>query len=85
MGIDDTLVCRTDGEANAQQIKAFLEANDIPCHFRGESARTTHGFTLDGLGVVEIHVEVQYVEKAKRLIRQAEAGELHIEDGDWQG
>jgi hypothetical protein len=78
-----TLVTTASGEIEAQQIKAFLESNGIPCTFFGESLRMTHGLTLDGLGRVEIHAAAQDVERAKRLLQAAEAGELSLpEDED---
>jgi hypothetical protein len=80
MDKEDTLVCRADGETNAQQIKALLEVNGIACTFRGEALRTTHGLTLDGLGVVEIHTEPGLVEQAKELIAHAESGKLSLNE-----
>ncbi len=75
---DETCVHKTNGESEAQQVKAFLEAHDIPCALRGESLRMTHGFTLDGLGVVRIHVAEQNVELARDLLARVEAGELSL-------
>jgi hypothetical protein len=77
---DDTCVCKVNGDAEAQQIKAFLAAHGIPCEFRGESLRMTHGFTLDGLGVVRICVPESKVEQARNLLARAEAGELRLPD-----
>ena len=36
---DETCVRKVNGEPEAQQIKAFLEANEVPCALRGESLR----------------------------------------------
>ena len=78
-----TCVCNASGEAQAQQIRAFLEANEIPCSFQGEALRKTHGFTVDGLGMVEIHVPEAFVEQARELLAVAESGELSLtEDED---
>ena len=78
-----TCVYTASGEAQAQQIRAFLEANEIPCSFHGEALRKTHGFTLDGLGMVEIHVPEAFVDKARELLAAADAGELSLaEDVD---
>ena len=62
---DDNCVYKTNGDIEAQQVKAFLAAHGIPCEFRGESLRMTHGFTLDGLGVVRICVPEAMVERAR--------------------
>jgi hypothetical protein len=78
----ETCVYTAEGEVEAQQIRAFLEANDIPCAFQGEALRKTHGLTLDGLGEVEIHVPRDYVEQAKELLAKADAGELRLEAED---
>ena len=75
-------VFKASGEAEAQQIKAFLNVHDITAEFWGESLRLVHGFTLDGLGEVQICVPQELVEKAKGLLAQAEAGELSLPDGD---
>jgi hypothetical protein len=77
---DETCVREVNGDIEAQQIKAFLAAHDIPSEFRGEALRMTHGFTLNGLGVVRICVPESMVEKAKALLAQADAGELKLPD-----
>jgi hypothetical protein len=76
---DDTCVRKVNGEPEAQQIKAFLEANEVPCALRGEALRMTHGFTLDGLGVVRICVAEANVERALSLLALVDAGELALE------
>ena len=80
MEASGTCVHRVSGEFEAQQIKAFLGAHDIPCEFRGESLRKTQGLTLDGLGMVEIHVPPAYVERARDLLARVESGEMRVED-----
>ena len=77
---DENCVYRTNGDIEAQQVKAFLAAHGVPCEFRGEALRMTHGFTLDGLGVVHICVPGPMVEKAKELLARAESGEWSIPD-----
>jgi len=80
MKTDDHCVYKTNGDIEAQQIKAFLAAHGIPCEFRGEALRMTHGFTLDGLGVVRICVPERMVEEARELLARAESGEWSIPD-----
>lgn len=82
MNEKNTCVYTASGEANAQQVVSFLEANEIPCSIHGESLRKTHGFTLDGLGMVEIHVPEAYVERARELLAAADSGELSIDEDD---
>jgi hypothetical protein len=69
-----------NGEAQGQQVRAFLEAAGIGTVVRGESLRHTHGLTLDGLGAVEILVDDADVEQARALLASAEAGWFRLND-----
>ena len=69
-----------NGETQAQQVRAFLEAAGIVTAVRGESLRVTHGLTLDGLGAVEILVSEADVELARTLLDSAEAGQFRLDD-----
>jgi hypothetical protein len=80
MAKDKNCVREVNGDIEAQQVKAFLAAHGIPCEFRGEALRMTHGFTLDGLGVVRICVPGPLVEEAKALLARADSGELQLPD-----
>ena len=73
-----TVIFTADGEIHAQQIRSFLEANDISCVFRGEALRNVHGFTVDGLGKVDIFVADEDAERARTLLAEAEAGDLRL-------
>ena len=73
-------VFTTNGEIQAQQVRAFLEAAGIASEFRGESLRNTHGLTLDGLGRVEILVAKVDEDRARRLLASAEGGEFRLDD-----
>lgn len=69
-----------NGEIEAQQVRAFLEAAGIPSVLRGESLRYTHGLTLDGAGAVQILVPEADVEQARSLLASAEAGAFTLSD-----
>ena len=71
-----------NGEIQAQQVRAFLEAVGIASSPRGESLRKTYGLTLDGLGLVEILVEEADEERARALLASAEAGEFRLNEED---
>ncbi len=72
-----------NGQIQAHQIKAFLEASGVTCMLRGESLSKTHGLTLDGLGRVEVLVAEIDEERARELLASAETGELELaEDTD---
>ena len=75
-----TVIVSADGEIHAQQVRAFLEAHGIACAFRGEALRLTHGFTVDGLGQVDILVRDEDVEQARALLAAADAGTLRLSD-----
>ena len=66
------------GEMQAQQVRAFLEAAGITTVERGETLRHTHGFTIDGLGAVEIAVAEADVDAARALLQSAEAGDFRL-------
>ena len=72
-----------NGEVHAQQICAFLESAGIRAIPQGESLRHTHGFTMDGLGAVGVLVDAEDAERARSLLRSAEAGRFwRIDDPD---
>ena len=73
-------VFTANGEIQAQQVRAFLQAAGISSELRGESLRNTHGLTLDGLGTVEIVVTDVDAERARELLASAESGEFRLDD-----
>jgi hypothetical protein len=70
------------GETEAQQVRSFLEANGIPVFERGEALRFTHGFTMDGLGQVELQVAPEMADRAKELLKLADEGDFRLEGDD---
>jgi len=78
MDHEPVVVATVQGEIEEQQLRAFLEANDIPTVVRGEALRKTHAFVLDGLGAVEIMVAPEHAAAARDLIAKVEAGELEL-------
>ena len=69
-----------NGEIQAQQVRAFLEAAGIRSQLRGEALRNTHGLTLDGLGTVEILVSIADLDRARALLASAERGQFRLDD-----
>ena len=69
-----------NGQIQAHQVRAFLEASGVPCILRGESLSKTHGLTLDGLGRVEVLVAETDKERALALLASAEGGEFRLTD-----
>ena len=68
------------GQFAEAQIKAFLEAHDIPCELRGEALRVTHAISIDGIGAAEVLVPADRAEEARNLLDRAERGELAIDE-----
>jgi len=80
------VVYTVPGQFAEGQVRAFLEANGIPTQVRGETLRTTHGISIDGLGRVEILVPHDQVDEARELLTYAEAGEFSlVPDQDPEG
>ncbi len=80
---DTPCVFVASGLDQANQIVAFLEAAGIKSALRGESTTKTHGFTVDGLGQLQIEVAEADEEQARALLASAEAGEFELgEDED---
>jgi hypothetical protein len=73
-------VFTANGEIEAQQVRAFLDAAGISSEVRGESLRKTHGLTLDGLGTVEILVSDADEARARALLASAEGGAFRLDD-----
>ena len=61
-------VWRTQGEVDAQMVKALLEGNGVDSMLSGESLRLTHGLTVDGLALVKILVRPQDARRACDII-----------------
>ena len=72
--------------AEAEQVRAFLEAAGVPTMLRGESLIKTHGIKLLGRsGKVEVLVSEEDEERARALLAAADAGEFRLdEDSDFE-
>ena len=71
-------VTTVQGQVAEGQVRAFLEAHNIPTQVRGETLRTTHGIYMDGIGSVEILVPDDRVEEARDLLEQADTGAFSL-------
>jgi len=79
--IDPYVVVSTvQGQFVEGQLRSFLEANGVPTQVRGETLRTTHGISIDGIGSVEILVPRDMAELARELLMQVERGEFALAD-----
>ena len=75
-------VTTVQGDFDAIQVVAFLEAHGVAASVRGEALRRTHGLTLNGLGQVEVQVAPSQVLEATTLLAAVERGELSLESED---
>jgi predicted deacylase len=76
----DRCVFIANGEAQAQQVRAFLRSSGILSRVRGESIRKVHGLSIGELGAVEILVSAADEEEARKLLQSVEAGEFHLDE-----
>ncbi|MCP4901316.1 MAG: hypothetical protein GY906_30470 [bacterium] len=76
------VIYAAQGEADEQQVCAFLEANDIPTAVQGEALRKTHAFVLNGLGEVLVRVPPEHADKARNLLERVDRGELRLDEID---
>jgi hypothetical protein len=71
------------GDLEAEQVCAFLEAHGVATMVRGEALRKTHGMVLNGLGEVKIQVPAEQEDVARDLLERVEQGDLALaEDQD---
>lgn len=72
-----------NGQFQAEQVRSFLASANIAAELRGEALSKTHGFTLDGLGRVQIMVAPADEDRARAMLADAEKGEFELpEDAD---
>ena len=74
------VVTTVQGQFEEAQLRSFLEAHGVVTQVRGETLRSTHGLTVDGLGAVEILARKADATEAQALIERAERGELSLPD-----
>ena len=69
------------GQLEAQVIKSKLECEGIPVVLKYDSAGLVFGFTIDGLGEVNILVPKHLAQEAKELVGNEET----LMPEDWMG
>jgi hypothetical protein len=74
------VVSTVQGQFAEAQVRAFLDAHGIETRVRGETLRTTHGISIDGLGQVEILVPEEQAADARDLLARADHGDFRIRD-----
>ena len=77
---DYVRVATVQGAIEEDQVRSFLEANNIPSETFGEAVRHTHHITIDGLGAVSVFVPREFAARARELMKKVERGELEIKE-----
>lgn len=78
----EQVVFVAQGQPEAEQVRAFLEAAGIPTVLRGESLTRTHGITVSELARIEIVVAAADADRANELLAAVERGELQLTEDD---
>ncbi len=68
------------GPFQAEIVRGLLEAQDIPTILRQEGVGRAVGFTVGPLGVVQIMVPANEMERATSILEDYYAGRLAIHD-----
>ncbi len=63
-----TTVYVASGQLEAEIIKGRLESEGIPAILRYEAAGLIYGFTIDGLGQVEVQVPSSLAQHAREIL-----------------
>jgi hypothetical protein len=82
MAAAERLVYSANGQTEAEQVRAFLEASGIASVLRGESITKTHGVTVSDLGRVDIFVAEADAERANELLASVERGDLQLTEDE---
>jgi len=61
-------VYKAMGQPEAEIVRGRLEVAGIPSVLKYESLGAVYGFTVDGLGQVEVQVPLAYEEAARKLL-----------------
>ena len=77
---DMVVVYNAQGRLDGEMVKSFLESNDIRVVLTQQGAGLAYGLTIGELGLVEILVDPENVEKAKNLLLAMEDGDLENDD-----
>jgi hypothetical protein len=70
VGAELVTVYSSMGMLRAQVMRGKLEANGVPVFLKYESVGQVFGLTVDGLGLVEVKVPLEWADAARDLIRE---------------
>ncbi len=74
-GLDSYVtVYNAHGRLDAETIRAFLEAQDIPVYIDQDTLGLIYGFTVGDIGLVGIRVAPEHADRAKELLAAMEQG-----------
>ena len=78
-------VYKAAGQLEAEMIKSFLEAQEIPVDLNQESVGRTIGLSAGRLGEVQVLVPEYHVPAAKKALQEMSEGKYDLGDEDPQG
>jgi hypothetical protein len=67
---DFVVIETVQGQLTADVIKSHLESEGIPVFLQHESVGRVYGLVIDGLGAVKVLVPQEFVEEARKLIKE---------------
>ncbi len=73
-------IFKAAGQLEAEMIKAFLEAQQVPATLNQESVGRTFGLSAGRLGEVHILVPESRVDEAKQLLQDLFEGKFELPD-----
>jgi hypothetical protein len=71
-------VYKAAGQLEAEMIKAFLEAQEIPVALNQESVGRTFGLSAGRLGQVQVLVPNSRVDEANKVLKDLREGEYDL-------
>ena len=73
-------IYKAAGQLEAEMLKAFLEAQEIPVTLNQESVGRTYGLSAGRLGEVQILVPESQVDDARQILDDLFAGKYELGD-----
>ena len=77
-------VYKAAGQLEAEMIKAFLEAQDIPATLNQESIGRTIGLSAGRLGEVQVLVSENQVVEARNVLKEMSEGKFDLGEDNEQ-
>jgi hypothetical protein len=80
--IHEDVVFVANGMLEAETVKILLESFGIPAFTNQESAGAAYGLTVGPLGEVDVFVQHEHLQEAKKIISDMKSGKLEITNNE---